>query len=64
MGNIIREVTAEAAWVPLSFLAIYLEPLAMALENEKWSLVQLLLSSSYSGYGISSLKQVTYVAFS
>lgn len=35
----------------------YLEPLAMALENEKWSLVQLLLSSSYSGYGISSLKQ-------
>lgn len=40
------------------FLATeYLEPLAMALENEKWSLVQLLLSSSYSGYGISSLKQ-------
>lgn len=40
------------------FLATeYLEPLAVALENEKWSLVQLLLSSSYSGYGTSSLKQ-------
>ncbi|KAK9289007.1 hypothetical protein L1049_017478 [Liquidambar formosana] len=40
------------------FLATeYLEPLAIALENEKWSLVQLLLSSSYSGYGISSLQQ-------
>lgn len=23
MGNIIREVTAEAAWVPLSFLAMF-----------------------------------------
>lgn len=40
------------------FLATeYLEPLAMALDKEKWSLVQFLLSSSYSGYGISSLKQ-------
>ncbi|XP_057956793.1 UPF0613 protein PB24D3.06c [Malania oleifera] len=40
------------------FLATeYLESLAIALENEKWSLVQLLLSSSYSGYGTSSLKQ-------
>ncbi|XP_068663336.1 UPF0613 protein PB24D3.06c-like isoform X2 [Aristolochia californica] len=40
------------------FLATeYLEPLSVALENEKWSLVQLLLSSSYSGYGISSLQQ-------
>ncbi|KAF8388001.1 hypothetical protein HHK36_026667 [Tetracentron sinense] len=40
------------------FLATeYLEPLSIALENEKWSLVQLLLSSSYSGYGTSSLKQ-------
>ncbi|KAL6971443.1 hypothetical protein U1Q18_031119 [Sarracenia purpurea var. burkii] len=40
------------------FLATeYLEPLAIALEKEKWSLVQFLLSSSYSGYGISSLKQ-------
>ncbi|KAJ0036021.1 hypothetical protein Pint_24909 [Pistacia integerrima] len=35
----------------------YLEPLAIALDKERWSLVQLLMSSSYSGYGISSLKQ-------
>ncbi|KAH9311817.1 hypothetical protein KI387_026852, partial [Taxus chinensis] len=35
----------------------YLESLSVALENEKWSLVQPLLSSSYSGYGTSSLKQ-------
>ncbi|XP_073050245.1 UPF0613 protein PB24D3.06c [Primulina eburnea] len=40
------------------FLATeYLEPLAIALEKEQWSLVQFLLSSSYSGYGTSSLKQ-------
>ncbi|XP_068660100.1 UPF0613 protein PB24D3.06c-like [Aristolochia californica] len=40
------------------FLATeYLEHLSAALENEKWSLVQPLLSSSYSGYGISSLQQ-------
>lgn len=40
------------------FLATeYLEPLAIALDKEKWSLVQFLLSSSYSGYGISSLKE-------
>ncbi|PSR92685.1 UPF0613 protein like [Actinidia chinensis var. chinensis] len=40
------------------FLATeYLEPLATALDKEKWSLVQFLLSSSYSGYGLSSLKQ-------
>lgn len=40
------------------FLATdYLEPLAVALDNEKWSLVQLLMSSSYSGYGTSSLEQ-------
>ncbi|KAF6145274.1 hypothetical protein GIB67_041469 [Kingdonia uniflora] len=40
------------------FLATeYLEPLSVALEKEKWSLVQLLLSSSYTGYGTSSLKQ-------
>ncbi|KAG7609718.1 Fusarinine C esterase sidJ [Arabidopsis suecica] len=35
----------------------YLEPLAIALDKEKWSLVQLLMSSSYSGFGTSSLKQ-------
>ncbi|KAG0449472.1 hypothetical protein HPP92_027344, partial [Vanilla planifolia] len=35
----------------------YLEPLSVALENENWSLVQPLLSSSYVGYGTSSLKQ-------
>ncbi|KAJ4968408.1 hypothetical protein NE237_015109 [Protea cynaroides] len=35
----------------------YLQPLSIALENEKWSLVQLLLSSSYTGYGTSSLKE-------
>lgn len=40
------------------FLATeYLEPLSIALENERWSLVQCLLSSSYIGYGTSSLKQ-------
>ncbi|XP_047958018.1 UPF0613 protein PB24D3.06c [Salvia hispanica] len=40
------------------FLATeYLEPLAIALEKERWSLVQFLFSSSYSGYGVSSLKQ-------
>ncbi|KAK9137185.1 hypothetical protein Sjap_007779 [Stephania japonica] len=40
------------------FLATeYLEPLATALEDEKWSLVQPLLSSSYIGYGTSSLEQ-------
>ncbi|XP_010278432.1 PREDICTED: UPF0613 protein PB24D3.06c [Nelumbo nucifera] len=40
------------------FLATeYLEPLSIALEKEKWSLVQLLLSSSYIGYGTSSLQQ-------
>ncbi|CAA6669007.1 unnamed protein product [Spirodela intermedia] len=35
----------------------YLESLSVALEKERWSLVQPLLSSSYTGYGISSLKQ-------
>ncbi|KAG8100306.1 hypothetical protein GUJ93_ZPchr0013g36780 [Zizania palustris] len=40
------------------FLATdYLEPLSLALELEKWSLVQPLLSSSYTGYGTSSLEQ-------
>ncbi|MFS7967367.1 putative fusarinine C esterase SidJ, alpha/Beta hydrolase [Helianthus anomalus] len=39
--------------------ATYLEPLAIALDKEKWSLVQFLFSSSYTGYGISSLKEVT-----
>ncbi|XP_011071537.1 UPF0613 protein PB24D3.06c [Sesamum indicum] len=40
------------------FLATeYLEPLAIALDREHWSLVQFLFSSSYAGYGISSLKQ-------
>ncbi|XP_063940070.1 uncharacterized protein LOC108202628 isoform X8 [Daucus carota subsp. sativus] len=40
------------------FLATdYLEPLAIALDKEKWSLVQFLLSSSYTGYGLSSLKE-------
>eukprot|EP00250_Pteridium_aquilinum_P033141 c5241_g1_i1 orf=341-1390(-) len=35
----------------------YIEPLAHALEAENWSLVQPLLSSSYIGFGTSSLKQ-------
>ncbi|KAI0518676.1 hypothetical protein KFK09_006112 [Dendrobium nobile] len=40
------------------FLATeYVEPLAIALENESWSLVQPLLSSSYTGYGTSTLEQ-------
>ncbi|KAH0465092.1 hypothetical protein IEQ34_005195 [Dendrobium chrysotoxum] len=39
------------------FLATeYVEPLAVALENENWSLVQPLLSSSYIGYGTSTLE--------
>ncbi|XP_045827531.1 UPF0613 protein PB24D3.06c [Trifolium pratense] len=40
------------------FLATaYLEPLAIALDRENWSLVQFLMSSSYNGYGTSSLQQ-------
>ncbi|KAJ7522018.1 hypothetical protein O6H91_19G079200 [Diphasiastrum complanatum] len=39
------------------FATEYVEPLAIALEAEKWSVVQPLLSSSYAGYGTSSLKQ-------
>jgi pimeloyl-ACP methyl ester carboxylesterase len=40
------------------FLATdYVEPLAKALEAEKWSLVQPLLSSSYIGFGTTSLKE-------
>ncbi|XP_020960044.1 UPF0613 protein PB24D3.06c isoform X3 [Arachis ipaensis] len=40
------------------FLATaYLELLANALDRENWSLVQFLMSSSYSGYGTSSLHQ-------
>ncbi|KAJ7954960.1 UPF0613 protein PB24D3.06c-like [Quillaja saponaria] len=35
----------------------YLEPLAIDLENAKWSLVQFLMSSSYNGYGTSNLQQ-------
>ncbi|KAK9672042.1 hypothetical protein RND81_12G072100 [Saponaria officinalis] len=35
----------------------YVEPLATALDNEQWSLVQILLSSSYTAYGTSSLEQ-------
>lgn len=38
----------------------YVEPLARALEAEKWSLVQPLLSSSYIGFGTSSLNQVVF----
>lgn len=40
----------------------YLESLAIALEKEHWSLVQFLFSSSYSGYGISSLKKVNLLS--
>ncbi|XP_060671961.1 uncharacterized protein LOC107423264 isoform X8 [Ziziphus jujuba] len=36
----------------------YLEPLAIALDQAKWSLVQLLMSSSHTGFGTSSLRQV------
>ncbi|KAJ7980125.1 UPF0613 protein PB24D3.06c-like [Quillaja saponaria] len=35
----------------------YLAPLAIALDNAKWSLVQFLMSSSYNGYGTSDLQQ-------
>jgi hypothetical protein len=34
------------------------EPLSRALEAEKWSLVQPLFTSSYTGFGTSSLKEV------
>ena len=37
----------------------YVEPLAKALEAEKWSLVQPLFTSSYTGFGTSSLKEVS-----
>ncbi|XP_057734414.1 uncharacterized protein LOC130949805 [Arachis stenosperma] len=36
----------------------YLELLTNALDHENWSLVQFLMSSSYSGYGTFSLQQV------
>ncbi|KAH7522390.1 hypothetical protein FEM48_Zijuj07G0133200 [Ziziphus jujuba var. spinosa] len=49
----------EQLW--LAYL-IYLEPLAIALDQAKWSLVQLLMSSSHTGFGTSSLRQVTYVS--
>ncbi|XP_054807347.1 UPF0613 protein PB24D3.06c-like isoform X2 [Prosopis cineraria] len=40
------------------FLATsYLEPLAVALDRENWSVIQFLMSSSYSGYGTSGLQQ-------
>lgn len=40
------------------FLATeYLGPLAIALDKEKWSLVQFLMSSSYNGFGTSTLQQ-------
>jgi len=35
----------------------YIEQLAKKLNEKNWSLIQILLSSSYSGYGTSSLKQ-------
>ncbi|KAF7837231.1 uncharacterized protein G2W53_005713 [Senna tora] len=38
-------------------VSIYLEPLAIALDHENWSLIQFLMSSSYTGYGTSSLQQ-------
>ncbi|XP_039115151.1 UPF0613 protein PB24D3.06c [Dioscorea cayenensis subsp. rotundata] len=38
----------------------YLEPLSISLEKERWSLVQPLLSSSYIGYGTSSLQQDSF----
>lgn len=38
----------------------YVEPLAKALEAEKWSLVQPLFTSSYTGFGTSSLKEVCF----
>lgn len=73
----INKFTVLYCWMPkasfkhllfLSYLSCliyrYLEPLAIALDKEKWSLVQLLMSSSYNGYGTSSLKQVTYLKLS
>ncbi|XLS86195.1 hypothetical protein HN51_036361 [Arachis hypogaea] len=38
--------------------ASYLELFANALDRENWSLIQFLMSSSYSGYGTSSLQQI------
>ncbi len=47
-------------WFDVGFVlkCSYVVPLANALQEEKWSLVQPLLSSSYIGYGTSSLKEV------
>jgi hypothetical protein len=46
-------------WFDVGFVlkCSYVVPLANALQEEKWSLVQPLLSSSYIGYGTSSLKE-------
>ncbi|WJX90474.1 hypothetical protein P8452_72370 [Trifolium repens] len=43
--------------MPIFSTCRYLEPLAIALDCENWSLVQFLMSSSYNGYGTSSLQQ-------
>jgi hypothetical protein len=47
-------------WFDVGFVlkCSYVVPLSNALQEEKWSLVQPLLSSSYIGYGTSSLKEV------
>ena len=42
----------------LCVLTKYLVPRAMVLNKEKWSRVQILFSSSYIEYSISSLKDV------
>ncbi|GAV60927.1 DUF1749 domain-containing protein [Cephalotus follicularis] len=56
-GNYKQQVIFIGGLTDGFFATEYLEPLAIALDNEKWSLVQLLMSSSYSGYGTSSLQQ-------
>ncbi|XP_010255881.1 PREDICTED: UPF0613 protein PB24D3.06c-like isoform X2 [Nelumbo nucifera] len=57
MGDFKRQVIFIGGLTDGFLATEYLEPLSLALEKEKWSLVQLLLSSSYTGYGTSSLQQ-------
>ncbi|XP_047975590.1 UPF0613 protein PB24D3.06c-like isoform X2 [Salvia hispanica] len=57
VGNFKQQVVFVGGFKEGILATEYLEPLAFALEKEHWSLVQFLFSSSYSGYGISTLKQ-------
>ncbi|KAG0591656.1 hypothetical protein KC19_1G191200 [Ceratodon purpureus] len=56
-GNYKQHVIIIGGLTDGLFATDYVEPLAKALEAEKWSLVQPLFSSSYTGFGTSSLKE-------